>query len=76
MRSNQIIGFRSQTTPVEDTAQVTGNIYINTKEGDEITVFQALVPIAKTAFDARFAALETALNEPWFEMPTDVEYRP
>jgi len=76
MRSNQIVSFRCQTEPVEDTSQITGGIYVLTTTQNEILVFQASLPIARSIFDAKFAALETALNEPWFELPTDVEYRP
>lgn len=75
MRSNQIISFRYESTQVEDTDQVTGFIWITTRDQDEILIFQALIPIAKTDFNARFAALETALNEPWFELPQNVEYK-
>lgn len=76
MRSNQIISFRYTADQVEDTSQVTGFIYITTRDNSEITVFQALVPMPRSDFMARFAALETALNEPWYEIPQDIEYRP
>lgn len=77
VRSRQVISFYSTSTPVEDQpGMVTGYIYIITDDNAEITYFQALVPIAKIDFDNRFAALETALAETWFEFPQDVEYRP
>lgn len=76
MRSNQIVSFRYSVEQVEDTSQVTGYIFVNTKENSEIIVFQAVNPMPRTEFMTRFAALETALNEVWFEIPQDVEYRP
>jgi hypothetical protein len=74
MRSNQIVSFRYEATQVEDTAQVTGGIWITTRDGDEILIFQAVFPMPKTDFMTRFAALETQLNEPWFEIPTQIDY--
>ena len=76
VRSRQVISFYSTSTPVEDQpGMVTGFIYVITDDNAEVTYFQALTPIAKTDFDNRFAALETALGETWFEIPTNVEYR-
>lgn len=77
LRSKRINGFYSTVNPVEgQDGYVTGFIYITTDDNEEITVFQALVPISRADFNTRFAALETALNEVWFEIPADIEYRP
>lgn len=75
MRSIEIVSFRCDYDQVEDTTQVTGSITVTTRTNNEITIFQANIPMAKTAFDAKFAAVETALNESWFELPSDIEYR-
>lgn len=77
VRSSKITGFHKTSTEVEGQPNmVTGQIHIMTENNEEILVFQAMVPISKTDFQTRFAALETALNEKWFQIPEDVEYRP
>lgn len=77
IRSSHITGFYT-TMVVDDTqiTKVTGTITIVVDNGNEITVFQSSKPIGRDVFASKFAALETALNEPWYGIPDNVEYQP
>ena len=75
IRSRRINGFYNIIQDVDDQpGMVTGQINITTDDGDDIVVFQAMIPISRTDFLTRFAALETALNETWFQIPVEIEY--
>ena len=73
MRSRLILRHYMDLTVVDaETNMVTGTLYAVSDQNNEIVVFQTLEPVNRQVFVDKAAALETQLNEPWFELPPEI----